>query len=513
MAMMESGYGLARTLPSGARWQAATFDRELSQPRVGCGIGESWFLVLMVRLVLFACLGLGTLHAQTIRPDDLAVLMAAAAVHKGSIKTADLGPGKVGWVESWDSSSSLSWTGKISVPGSYAVFAILQGSGGGCLVEVTISSKPLTASCLKTDWERVKLGTVELSAPAESFTFRSVGTSPVAKVFSLEIVKPEVQVALADQAARGSARTDWMVHAKYGVMVHWTSQSKPERGSPLAYCEAVRSFDVHKFADVLDEMGAGYVVFTTSHAEFYFPGPNKVIDEILPGRTCSRDLVGDLAQALSKRGIRLELYFHPGHDDIEWWRRTHFDDDKEKYFDLWCRAIREIGQQYGPSITGYWFDDAAFTYYPFNAPWAKMTAAAKQGNPNRLVCYNSWILPKVNDFYEVFAGENDFSAEMIHGFGFLPVGGTGKFTGGPQSGLQGQITTIINGDWGHFKVNTPIAPPRYSAAVTIAKIRDAISRGNVPTFDVEVYQDGRISPETLGLFKEVRRAIKPTKTE
>jgi hypothetical protein len=93
------------------------------------------------------------------------------------------------------------------------------------------------------------------------------------------------------------------------------------------------------------------------------------------------------------------------------------------------------------------------------------------------------------------------------------VGGTGKFTGGPQSGLQGQITTIINGDWGHFKVNTPIAPPRYSAAVTIAKIRDAISRGNVPTFDVEVYQDGRISPETLGLFKEVRRAIKPTKTE
>jgi hypothetical protein len=43
------------------------------------------------------------------------------------------------------------------------------------------------------------------------------------------------------------------------------------------------------------------------------------------------------------------------------------------------------------------------------------------------------------------------SAEMIDGFGFLPVGGTGKLTGGPQSGLQGQITTIINGDWGPFQ--------------------------------------------------------------
>jgi hypothetical protein len=115
--------------------------------------------------------------------------------------------------------------------------------------------------------------------------------------------------------------------------------------------------------------------------------------------------------------------------------------------------------------------------------------------------------------YEVFAGENDFSAEMINGFGFLPVDGTGKFTGGPQSGLQGQITTIINGEWGHFKVDTPISPPRYSPDTMITKRRDAISRRDVPTFDVEVYQGGRISPETLALFKEIRRAIKPTKGE
>jgi hypothetical protein len=469
--------------------------------------------LLMMRTVLLGCLGWGTVHAQTIRPDDLTVLMAADAVHKGSVKTINMGPGKVGWVESWDSAGSLSWTGKTTVPGSYTLFAILQGSGSGCAVEVAINSRRLTASCLNTDWERVKLGTVELSAPIQRFTFRSVGPSPVAKVFSLEIVKPEVQVKLAAQAALGAAPTDWMVQAKYGVMVHWTSQSKPEQGRPLAYCQAVRGFDVQKFADMLDEMGAGYVVFTTSHAEFYFPGPSTVIDEILPGRTCSRDLVGDLAQALSKHGIKLELYFHPGHDDIEWWRRTHFDDDKDKYFELWCRVIGQIGGHYGLSIAGYWFDDAAFTYYPFNAPWAKMATASKQGNPDRLVAYNSWILPKVSDFYEVFAGENDFSTEMINGFGFLPVDGTGKFTGGPQSGLQGQITTIINGDWGHFKLDTPILPPRYSLDTMIARIRDAISRRNVPTFDVEVYQDGRISPETLALFKEIRRAIKPTKGE
>ena len=129
--------------------------------------------------------------------------MAADAVHKGSVKTVDMGPGKVGWVESWDPSGSLSWTGKTTVPGSYTLFAILQGSGSGCLMEVAVNSSRLTASCLKTDWERTKLGTVELSAPIQNLTLRSVGTSPVAKVFSLEIVKSEVQMKLADQSRTG----------------------------------------------------------------------------------------------------------------------------------------------------------------------------------------------------------------------------------------------------------------------------------------------------------------------
>src|ERR1700687_4158131 len=150
-------------------WRYGRAARRRLRPRV---IPGSLF---MVRVVLLGCLGLGTVYAQTIRPDDLTVLMAADAVHKGSVKTIDMGPGKVGWVESWDPSGSLSWTGKTTVPGSYTLFAILQGSGSGCLVEVAINSSRLTASCLTTDWKRVKLGTVELSAPIQRVVLRSVG--------------------------------------------------------------------------------------------------------------------------------------------------------------------------------------------------------------------------------------------------------------------------------------------------------------------------------------------------
>jgi len=304
-----------------------------------------------------------------------------------------------------------------------------------------------------------------------------------------------------------------MVAAKYGLMFHWTSQTKPRNGAPKPYCDAVHDFDVDRFADMVSQMGAGFVVFTTSHAGFYFPGPNPVIDAILPGRTCPRDLVGDLAKAFGRHNIKLELYFHPGHDDNEWWPRTHFNEDKTAYFDLWCKIISQIGRQYGDQVAGFWFDDAAFTYYPFNPPWQKMTVAAKTGNANRVIAYNSWILPKLNDFYEVFAGENAFSTQMIDGDGYLPIGGNGRFTGGPQQGLQGQITSIINGDWGHFKTDAPIGPPQYSADVMVEKIEDSMRRRNVPLLDVEVYQDGTISPDTFQMFQAVRQEIYSTNTQ
>ena len=102
---------------------------------------------------------------------------------------------------------------------------------------------------------------------------------------------------------------------------------------------------------------------------------------------------------------------------------------------------------------------------------------------------------------------------MIDGDDYLPVGGTGRFMDGPQQGLQAQITAIVNGDWGHFKTDAPIDPPQYSAAVMVEKIEDSMKRRNVPLLDVEVYQDGTISPETFQMFQAVSREISLTNTQ
>jgi hypothetical protein len=132
------------------------------------------------------------------------------------------------------------------------------------------------------------------------------------KVHAVEFVRPSVKEALHETALRirKHADTAWLQNARYGMMVHWTKQSMPLKGDPKSYEQAVADFDVEAFADTMKSTGAGFVVFTTSHAMQYFPAPLKSLDAINPGRTTPRDLPGDLAAALAKRGMKLFLYFH-----------------------------------------------------------------------------------------------------------------------------------------------------------------------------------------------------------
>ena len=318
-------------------------------------------------LLVFFSVPIGSQPAPPIAFSSRTVLIGAEGRLNGKIKLIDMGPGKMGWIQSWDNGSSIEWKTAVEHAGDYQVASILESSGRGCDLHLVVDERSLHADCGEKGWKRVQFGVVRLPSGPHTLTLSSDGAMPLSKFFSLEFVRPQVEAQLAAEGRRQMADTNWMTAASYGLMFHWTSQTLPRQGPPQSYCDAVRNFDVERFANTVESMGAGFVVFTTSHAGFYFPGPNPVIDSILPGRTCPRDLVGDLADALNSRKIRLELYFHPGHDDAPWWQRTHFDEpDKTAYFAQWGSIIAQVGRQYGKRLAGFWFDDAAFTYYPFN---------------------------------------------------------------------------------------------------------------------------------------------------
>ena len=194
-----------------------------------------------------------------------------------------------------------------------------------------------------------------------------------------------------------------MADAGYGLMFQWGEWGYPQHGPRKEWPKMIDDFNVESFADMCAEVGAGYVVWSATWMTYYFPAPIKAIDNILPGRTCSRDLIGELADALNKRGIKMILYYHLGHGtnvNAEWWKENWVSHaSMTKFFENFCVITTEVGTRYGKKLAGWMIDDGMI-YYP--GPFEQMGKALKTGNPDRLISYNSWVLPRFTDFQDFF---------------------------------------------------------------------------------------------------------------
>jgi hypothetical protein len=362
----------------------------------------------------------------------------------------------------------------------------------------------------KPGWDRPELpGTLNLGAGRGSITLRITKRAPAAtnlvEFRALELVQPAVKRAFEERARKTRASTAWFVAAKYGLKFHWSTHSVPRRGTAKPFCDAVRDFDVKRFADMVEETGAGYVLFTGNRFKFWFPGPIPAIEKILPGRTCERDLIGDLADELNKRGIRLNLHLtwtpEPETDE-DYVKATHYKDpDKTVWAQHFCDIVSDIGRRYGTRLSSLYSDGRFETnLYPYRVPWERMTAAARTGNPNRLVTYNQWIFPKLTDFQDYWIGESDGH--------LLPPPEPEVFRTGVQAGMQPHMISYLDDIWGHYKPDTDIQKPRFTAEELIHHVQRGIATKTVITLNVGVYQDGTISPATLEELRALRKAIR-----
>ncbi|MCE5327001.1 MAG: alpha-L-fucosidase [Planctomycetaceae bacterium] len=447
-----------------------------------------------------------------IAPADRTVLLAADAEKFGPMVEANIGIAKRGWLEGWTGHNEIiGW--HISVPSAaeYEIAVVAQGMKSRPVIEVAAGKSSLQAH-VGQRWDRVAMGTLRLPAGRSDISLRSVD-GHIERLYSLELVRPAVRKSIEQQARKTGGDTKRMADGTYGLMFHWTSQSRPHHGAPLPYAQAVDAFDVPRFASMVADTGAAWVILTTSHAEYYWPAPSAATDKILPGRTCQRDLIGESADALAERDVRLMLYHHPGHDDVEWWSRTGFDKpDKSAYFKGWMRIIAEAGKRYGPRLAGWWFDDAMFTFYPHSAPWQQLAAAARTGNPARAICWNSWILPKVTPWGDLSSWEAMLSTELVRGYAHLSLTSGGRYSGGPQDGLQAHITTpATKGGWVHSTPNGPIGGQAYQTPRLIRMLTEAKRRKCAVTLNLEIYQEGTVSRAAIEQFAEVKAALRGRK--
>eukprot|EP00960_Hanusia_phi_P055164 762894-Hanusia_phi.AAC.2 len=466
--------------------------------RLPCTMSSSW-----LPFMLFMCL-----RDQLCRPvmthdtvlapvlsDQVNVLLGSEAVVRGGPFEHSNGDRiHMLWMENWTSlDDSFQWNISVEEQGDYVVrilacshFKMSSGYKGG--------SSPVPLELVFYPWPRVCEARIDETCGPTMHTYKEYkkiehrvvySDAPVMMQFTREIVTDSLTLPSGPITLKMSVKelpedgelnlsfhslelvlrqtleelmsekeelwgdTSWLRdEVRYGLFFHWNSFTHPLKGDKLSYEDAVNSFNVSRFVDIIRQSGANVIIFTTNWAGYHFPAPIRAIDRILPGRTTERDLIAEISEGLRQFNVRLILYYHYGKDDDEWFRAMRFKRGarNEYFWNCWCDIIGEIGNRYRTAFDGWWIDDGMTGYYPHRAPWRRMWRVLKAGNTKRVVGYNPWALPKPTELQELYAGEIS-----VLDISFLPglyPGREGVFVEGPQAGLHATFSSLLqHGDW------------------------------------------------------------------
>ena len=309
------------------------------------------------------------------------------------------------------------------------------------------------------------------------------------------------------QATPNNPGTDWFRQAGSGVFVHYLSglqnshESIHSLGKETPWDECVREFDTERFAQAMQEAGAGYVIFTVMQVTRFMIAPNAAYDRIsgyAPGEACAtRDLIEDLYQSLSKRGIPLMLYYTGDGPRADPKANAGFGFKPPvtaEFVQRWTDVAREYSRRYGDKIKGWWVDGC----YPWigynNENLTLFAQALKAGNPNAIVAFNRGVDPLVLSYTPA----EDFTCGEQNRFFDMPAERW-------LDGEQWHILSYMGTGWGH-------PGTQYSKRELREYVFDVTQRGGVVSIDVLLFRDGSLDRSQVEILKEVRRELKEGKT-
>lgn len=327
------------------------------------------------------------------------------------------------------------------------------------------------------------------------------------------------------------SRTEWFEQAKWGVFAHYLAIPASATGGQNISVEdwnkQVDGFDVKGLAEQLEQCGAKYFFITLGQNSGFYISPNAVYDKLVgrsPSRCSRRDVVMELAEELTARGVRLMVYL-PSHapacdrtavegldctplwDASKWQlkpgtymvRNPEVIDDRLSAFQRnWEAVIREWSLRWADKVHGWWFDGCYYMdrmYKHDDEPNFKSFAmAARVGNANSIVAFNPGVkLPVVS----VTEYEDYTAGEVNRG---LPV----EYINAPLRKTAGKalhILTFLGEAWGRGKL-------RFTAEFALEYTRHINTAGGVVTWDVPVGLNGLIQSSALEVLKKFRDNIK-----
>ena len=183
--------------------------------------------------------------------------------------------------------------------------------------------------------------------------------------------------------------TDWFVHDRFGMFIHWGLYSMPARHEWVKSFEQIpeEKYDVyfrhfspdlynpHEWAKRAKAAGMKYAVLTTKHHEGFCMFDSAYTDYKCTNTPAGRDLVRECADAFRAEGLRVGFYYslldwhhpdytldrgHPRRNDPNAEELNH-GRDMRRYAEYMRNQVRELLTNYG-KIDILWFD------YSFDDP-------------------------------------------------------------------------------------------------------------------------------------------------
>ncbi len=424
----------------------------------------------------------------------------------------------------WKGNGALSWEVEITETDDFEFYMIANvgAAGSGTKIKVQTEKKDYEFTLPATsgpfpggenfqlteakNFQRFRLpGLIHMEAGSQLISISSSGINTEEVLFDfrsaefLPLSLKEDVLKEEERASNARASVDWLVEAGYGLMFHWTSQSVQPGGSNKNYEDAVNDFDVESFAAMVEETGAGYVLFTIGHAESYCPAPLESWERIHPGQTTQRDLINEIADGLNEKGIRLLCYLN-GPLAFKFPRRGESTPEEHQAFvDNYTDILTEMGNRYRDKISGYWFDSwyRIFENYP-EVPFETFFKVAKTGNSQRIICLNPWIYPDVSPWQDYWSGETqDPVAPPENGY----------MIDGPAPHLPYQVLlTMEKYQWVQKKPK--VDDPKFTSEELGSYIRNCMANGGAVTINLAIYQDGTVGEKALAVMKGVKEIIR-----
>lgn len=404
------------------------------------------------------------------------------------------------------------WMVRASKKVVFEVFGMV--SAEGAKITVSCNDKASDYVVAPTGWSRIKLGVIELQKGINHVELK-IESNKALKFFSIELIQPDIKEKMINEALQQRVSADWFKNAGYGLMFQWTNRATPKTGNTIkSWEDKVNNFDMDYFINMVERSGAAYVMWSITWGQQYISAPIKSLDKMIVGRTTKRDLLGEMADRLAEKGIKLMFYYHYGYDcyhstDSAWMKVAGgYEPDKTQLYQNISIIIAEIGKRYGDKLHG-WFFDGGHRYYDchfdestggiLTAPFKNITAAARTGNSERIIAYNSWILPMLTEYQDYFSGE---------GFKMYENLDNGKFLNGKNKGLMAHSCFKIEKRWGHIDWNTEIDQPTLTAEKLIKRIQHALENGFPYSINLEMYEDGTVSPQSYELLEKLKKEIR-----